>query len=61
MDPKFTSLPDYYVDYVPHIVVIDKEGKILRVEVGEDDVGPAIEETLTKVFGKPGSDAQEAN
>ncbi len=57
MDPDFTTLPDYLVDYVPHIVVINKEGKIVRVEIGEDDVGPAIEETLTKELGAPEKDA----
>jgi len=52
LDPDRKLADPYLVDGIPHIVVIDKEGKITRVAVGEDKVGPAMDEELTKLIGK---------
>lgn len=50
LDPKRAMADPYLVDGIPHIVVIDKEGKIVKVAVGEDKVGPAMEEALSAAF-----------
>ena len=51
LDPKREMADPYLVDGIPHIVVIDKEGKIVKVAVGEDKVGPGMDEALAAVFG----------
>jgi len=51
LDPKREMADPYLVDGIPHIVVIDKDGKIVKVAVGEDKVGPAMEEALSTAFG----------
>lgn len=53
LDSERKASDAYWVDLIPHIVVIDKEGKVVRVEVGEDKVGVALDEELEKHFGKP--------
>lgn len=50
LDPKRDMADPYLVDGIPHIVVIDKDGKIVKVAVGEDKVGPAMEEALAAAF-----------
>ncbi len=53
LDSERKASDAYWVDLIPHIVVIDKEGKVVRVAVGEDKVGAALDEELEKHFGKP--------
>ncbi|MFM1918835.1 MAG: hypothetical protein RLZZ303_469 [Candidatus Hydrogenedentota bacterium] len=52
LDPDRAVADDYLVDYIPQVVVVDKEGKIVSVAIGEDEVGPAIDEALAKAFGE---------
>lgn len=45
------KLSEYFkVDFIPHIAVIDKTGKIIAVEVGEDKIGPAMDKALKAAF-----------
>jgi len=52
-DPEWKLSESYRVDYIPHIVVIDPEGKIVEVAIGEDNVKEALDTTLGEIFGKP--------
>lgn len=52
LDPERKMADPYIVDGIPHIVVIDKEGKITTVAVGEDEVGPAMESGVAKALGE---------
>lgn len=52
LDPERKMADPYLVDGIPHTVVIDKDGKIVSVAVGEDKVGPAMESALEKAFGE---------
>lgn len=52
LDPERKMADPYIVDGIPHIVVIDKDGKISKVAVGEDKVGPAMEEGLKAALGE---------
>lgn len=49
----------YFVDYIPHVVVIDKDGKVSAVAIGEDKVGPAIDEALKALLAEGGEAATE--
>ncbi len=45
------KLSEYFkVDYIPHVAIIDKEGTIIAVDVGEDKIGPVMDEVLKKAF-----------
>lgn len=50
LDPKREAADPYFVDYIPHIVVIDKDGKVMKVSVGEEKVAVALEETLKELY-----------
>lgn len=52
LDPGRKASDPYFVDLIPHVVIIDKEGKVVRVAVGEDKVAEALDEELEKHFGK---------
>lgn len=53
LDPELTMVKDYYADKIPHLVIIDKEGKVVKVKIGEDKIADAMEETLTEALGAP--------
>lgn len=40
----------YLVDYIPHVVVIDKEGKIVLVTIGKDEVEERLSAKLAELF-----------
>ena len=52
LDPERKMADPYIVDGIPHIVVIDKDGKVTKVAVGEDKVGPAMDEGLKAVLAE---------
>lgn len=52
LDSERNLADRYWVDYIPHIVVIDPSGKVVKVAVGEDKIGPAIDEALEEAFPK---------
>jgi thiol-disulfide isomerase/thioredoxin len=47
----------YLVDYIPHIVLMDKEGQVLLVSIGKDQVAEQLTEKLAELF--PAEDAAE--
>lgn len=53
LDSERKASDAYWVDLIPHVVIIDKEGTVIRVAVGEDKVGAALDEEMEKAFGKP--------
>lgn len=59
LDPDREAADDYLVDYIPQIVVVDKEGKIVSVAIGEDEVGPAIDKALADAFGDASAEAEK--
>lgn len=52
LDPDRKMADPYIVDGIPHVVVIDKAGKITTVAVGEDKVGPAMADGLKSALGE---------
>jgi peroxiredoxin len=56
LDPDRDVADRYWVDYIPHVVVINPEGEVIKVAVGEDKIGPAMDEALSEAF----PDAAEA-
>ncbi len=59
LDPEREAADAYLVDYIPQIVVVDKEGKIVAVAIGEDEVGPAIDKALADAFGEEPAGAEK--
>lgn len=54
LDSERAVSDQYLVDYIPHVVIIGKDGKVLDVAIGEDKVAAALEKTLEELFPKEG-------
>jgi len=52
LDTKRDAADKYWVDYIPHVVVIDKAGKVIEVSVGADKSPEALEAKLKELFPK---------
>jgi len=50
LDSERAAADQYWVDYIPHIVVIDKAGKIIEVSIGADKSPEALAAVLKELF-----------
>ncbi|MBI2422338.1 MAG: TlpA family protein disulfide reductase [Candidatus Hydrogenedentes bacterium] len=60
LDTNRKAADPYWVDPVPHAVVIDKEGIVRSVAIGEDKTAPSIRETLEKLYAKSAPEASSS-
>jgi len=61
LDPDRKVADTYWVDYIPHLIAIDKDGKVDMVAVGQDDVAAALDKQLAKMFGDNAGESGEAS
>ncbi|MBI1318453.1 MAG: redoxin domain-containing protein [Candidatus Hydrogenedens sp.] len=57
LDSERKASDTYWVDYIPHVVIIGKDGKVAAVAIGEDKIGAAIDETLERLLSEAPAEA----